>query len=448
MSIMKNKLLIAILLLLSCLLCAQTDKDTEDQILISVNVTGFVATPGTYQMPVVSRISDAIKLAGETSRASTTTQTLPQQRIIEAERDSLYRNYQGLRSVKLTRGKDTQTYDLLRFMRTGDLGQNPLLRDGDVVRIPSVDASVTIVGEVYFPGEYEYLRGDRLSNILDLAQGFTLAADRRMINIYRLRDDSGDFEVIHLDLRESPAEQIVLRPYDRISVPGNTELTRAWKIRVEGDVKAPGEYYIGEKTTLYDVLLLCGGPTSRGNLRNAIYANQSGAQNTDPDFERLLKTNVSSMTSIEYHYVLNRIRQYPGRYSIDVSRNWESKGAEENPILRDGDYLFVPQNLDMVEVSGQVANPGLIPWMEGQNYEYYIQQAGGYTNNKRWKGTRVISATSGNWIKPNKKLALNPGDTVFVAEKDTYDVWSRFKDIMLVATQVITIFLGVRTLTN
>ena len=102
----------------------------------------------------------------------------------------------------------------------------------------------------------------------------------------------------------------------------------------------------------------------------------------------------------------------------------------------------------MVEVSGQVANPGLIPWMEGQNYEYYIQQAGGYTNNKRWKGTRVISATSGNWIKPNKKLALNPGDTVFVAEKDTYDVWSRFKDIMLVATQVITIFLGVRTLTN
>ena len=441
-------MLIDILLLLFFFLRAQTDNDKEDQILISVNVTGFVATPGTYQMPVVSRISDAIKLAGEASRASTTTQTLPQQRIIEAERDSLYRNYQGLRSVQLTRGKETRTYDLLRFTRTGDLGQNPILRDGDEVRVTPVDASLTISGEVYFPGVYEYVKGDRLSDILELAQGFTLAADRGMVNIYRLRDDSGDFEIMHLDLRKSPAEQIVLRPYDRISVPGNTELTRVWKIRVEGDVKAPGEYYIGEKTTLYDVLLLCGGPTSRGNLRNAIYANQSGAQNTDSEFERLLKTNVSSMTSMEYHYVLNRIRQYPGRYSIDVSRTWESKGAEANPVLRDGDYLFVPQNLDMVEVSGQVVNPGLIPWVEGQNYEYYVQQAGGYTNNKRWRGTRVISAASGNWVKPDKKLLLNPGDTVFVAEKDTYDVWSRFKDIMLVATQVITIFLGVRTLTN
>jgi len=151
---------------------------------------------------------------------------------------------------------------------------------------------------------------------------------------------------------------------------------------------------------------------------------------------------------MEYRYMLNRIRQFPGRYSVDVARVWESKGTEINPVVHDGDYLFIPQYLDMVEVSGQVVNPGLIPWVEGKNYEYYIALAGGYTNNKRWNGTRIISAASGNWVKPSKKLTLDPGDTIYVSEQDTYNTWNRFKDIMLIATQVITIFLGVRTLTH
>ena len=102
----------------------------------------------------------------------------------------------------------------------------------------------------------------------------------------------------------------------------------------------------------------------------------------------------------------------------------------------------------MVEVSGQVVNPGLIPWVKGENYEYYIRKAGGYTNNKRSGGTRVISAASGNWIKPSKKMEMNPGDKIYVSEKAAFDNWTRFKDVMLIATQVMTIFLGIRTLTH
>ncbi len=445
---MKTKLLIAALLLLACLAGAQTIPLTGSQVLISVNVTGFVANPGTYQMTPLSRISDAIKTAGKTTPVVTGTQIITPQQTQRAERDSLLENFQGLRRVHLTRGRETKTYDLLKFMRAGDLEQNPLLRDGDLINVPSLDTSVTISGEVYFPGEYEFVPGDRLSDILTLAQGFTLSADRDILTIYRYRADSPEFEVLRVDLQTQRAEDVSLRPHDRISVAANTEHRRAWKITVEGDVKAPGDYYIGENTRLYDVLQLCGGPTSRGNLRSAIFANRAGSEQLDPELERLMQLEVTDMTSMEYRYMLNRIRQYPGRYSIDVSRVWESQGEEANPILRDGDYLFVPQHMDMVEVSGQVVNPGLIPWVEGQNFEYYIQQAGGYTNNRRWNGTRVISASSGNWVKPSKKLTLDPGDNIYVSEKDTYDTWTRFKDIMLIATQVITIFLGIRTLTN
>ncbi|MDD4223799.1 MAG: SLBB domain-containing protein [Candidatus Cloacimonetes bacterium] len=445
---MKTKLLIAALLFLTCLMAAQTIPQLTNQVLISVNVTGFVANPGTYQMSPLSRISDAIKVAGSVTPTVTATQFLTPQQVRKAERDSLFENFQGLRRVRLTRGGETKTFDLLRFNRTGDLSQNPLLKDGDLLQLPSLDTSVTITGEVYFPGEYEYVPGDRLADILALAQGFTLAANRETVSIYRYRENSPEFEVLLIDLRERSAEDIVLRPHDRISITADTEHRRDWKITVEGNVKAPGEYYIDENTTLYEILVRCGGPSSRGNLRSAIYANRGSSQESDPELERLMQLEVSDLTAMEYRYMLNRIRQYPGRYSIDVSRTWESQGEEANPVLRDGDYLYVPLHMDMVEVSGQVVHPGLIPWVEGQNYEYYVQQAGGYTNNKRWLGTRIIRATSGNWVKPSKKLALDPGDTVYVSENDTYDTWTRFKDIMLIATQVITIFLGVRTLTN
>lgn len=445
---MKTKLLIAALILWACVAGAQIIPQLSTQVLISVNVTGFVAHPGTYQLSPLSRISDAIIISGRRTDTATNSQILSPYEFKQAERDSLFENFQGLRSVKLTRGKETRTYDLLKFMRTGDSDQNPLLKDGDLIRVPSLDTSVAISGEVYFPGEYEYVQGDRLSDILALAQGFTLGADRKTLNLYRYRENSPEFELMPIDLQTRRAEDVVLQPDDRISVAASTEHRRAWKITVEGDVKAPAEYYIGENTTLYDILAQCGGPTSRGNLRSAIFANQAGSREPDPELERLMRIDVSNMTSMEYRYMLNRIRQYPGRYSVDVSRTWESQGAEENPVLRDGDYLFVPQHMDMVEVSGQVINPGLTPWVEGKNYEYYIQKAGGYTNNKLWNGTRIISATSGNWVKPSKKMTLNPGDTIYVSEKDTYDTWTRFKDIMLITSQVITIFLGIRTLTN
>lgn len=445
---MKNKLILAVMLVLACVLSAQTLPQNLVQTFISVNVTGFVANPGTYQLSSLSRVSDAIRMAGISQTAVQAQPTLEFRRLQQAARDSLFENYQGLRSVMLVRGSQVRSYDLMKYLRAGDLEQNPLLKDGDLIRVPPLETSINIFGEVYFPGEYEFVPGDRLSDILELAQGFTLAADRASVSIYRYRDNSPEFDILQVNLKSQPASEVVLKPHDRISVFADSEHRRAWKITVEGDVRAPGEYLVDENTTLYDVLLLCGGPSSRGNLRSAVYANRAAVEEPDLELQRILNKEITNMNSMEYYYMLNQIRQFPGRYSVDVSLTWESKGAEANPYLRDGDYLFVPKQMEMVEVSGQVVNPGLIPWVKGENYEYYIRKAGGYTNNKRSGGTRVISAASGNWIKPSKKMEMNPGDKIYVSEKAAFDNWTRFKDVMLIATQVMTIFLGIRTLTH
>ena len=102
----------------------------------------------------------------------------------------------------------------------------------------------------------------------------------------------------------------------------------------------------------------------------------------------------------------------------------------------------------MVWVSGQVRNPGLIPYVEGKTWRYYVEAAGGFTNNRKFNGARVIRQSSGNWVKPTKSLVIRSGDTIFIPESTDRDIWLDIKDVVLLTSQVITIFLGVRTMMN
>ncbi len=78
--------------------------------------------------------------------------------------------------------------------------------------------------------------------------------------------------------------------------------------------------------------------------------------------------SITMVTPMEYNYLRAKLRQIAGKYSLNVKEAWESKGERSNPILNDGDLIYIPAKLDMVWVSGQVRNPGLIPWVEGENY--------------------------------------------------------------------------------
>jgi polysaccharide biosynthesis/export protein len=445
---MKNRVLLLLLVCLSLALGAQTNPLPGNQIYITVGITGFVPQPGTYQVTLLNRVSDVLKLAQGLGQLETYTDIPTPQQVMKAEKDSLYSNFQALRTVKLIRGKDTTVCDLQKFLRLGDLAQNPLLRDGDVINVASVQASVALQGEVYLEGEYEFVPGDKLSDLLSLAQGPTLSADQRNISIYRYKENLTDFDILKIDLTAQDATNISLQANDRVFVPLNSAQRREWKVKVEGNVLAPGEYLIGQNTTLYDVLSQCGGPDANGDLRYTIFANGSYMLNPDPEFERLKELSLSQMSPLEYSFMRAKLRQFPGRYGVDVDKVWNARGGEPNPVVKNGDYLYVPEKVDMVEVSGQVMHPGLVSWVEGKNFEYYIAQAGGYTNNKRWDGVRIISRNSGNWVKPSKKGGVDPGDNIFVAEKNDRDFWTDFKDVVLIVSQLVTIYLGVRTIST
>lgn len=448
---MKTKLLTLLLAFLAISLLAQT-LPTPNVLPISVSITGFVPKPGVYQLTVLSRLSDALEISRMHMREQKQTELLTPLQKLAAEQDSLYANYQALRNVTLIRQGKTVSYDLLKFLRGGDIAHNPLLRDGDIVSVMPVTSFVSIQGNVYLPGEYQYLPGDKLGDLLLLCQGFSAGADLKRVLIYRYQNKQSDFEVLKYDLSAYPTDPAVanipLMVDDRVIVARDSENRRGWKVTVEGNVKAPGEYLIGENTTLYEVLNMCGGPTVRGDLRDALYIYGPYHEQEDPEFERLKELSLGNMTPMEYNYLRSRMRQLRGKYSLNLAETWSSNGTKSNPLLRDGDYIFVPEKMDMVAVSGQVRNPGLIPWVEGKNWEYYINTVGGFTNNRRLNGTRIIRHNSGNWVKPSKKLEIRPGDMIFVAEQTDRDIWTDIKDVVLLTSQVVTIFLSIRAITS
>ncbi len=445
---MKNKLFTILFLLCAVYLGAQISSLTN-VVPINVSVTGFVPNPGSYPLPVTARLSDAIKATEVTLPDVTDPLLLSVTERKMLEQDSLYANQQGLRKIKLTRSGDTQEYDLLRFMILGEIEHNPLLKDGDLIWVPAKESFVSVSGCVNMPSDIQFVEGDDLGLILRLAQGLAPDADRAQVLVYRAMSGTKDFDVLRQDISSYADLQSVTYPLqarDRIIVGRDANSPLARKVKVEGAVNIPGEFWIGENTRLYDILKQCGGPSDKGDLSNAVLINGPYSEKLNPDLERLSVHGMTQMTPLEYSYLRNSMRQLKGKYSLDLKDTWESEGESSNPVLQDGDYIFVPETFDFVAVSGQVLRPGLVPWEEGKSYKHYIEACGGYTNNRTLGGIRIIRDSDGSWVKPGKKVPLCPGDMVFVPEKSDRDRWLDLKDVALLATQILSIVMSVRIL--
>ena len=461
---MKSRLLLILLMSLS-FLSALNPTPTEEIIPISVSLTGYVENPGVYQMTPVNRLSDLLLLNKiATLEKVEKTQILQEKSVVvpkpaellsppnpEKEKENIItlENNQGLRSIQITRSGKIETYDLMKFYRLGDISQNPFLKDGDVVFVPAIKYFISISGGINLPGELEFVEGDKLGTIIDLSLGFTFDADISKVQLYRYKENRIDYDVLNYDLKANPAFwDLPLKADDRILIFSDSEIRTRQRIKIYGQVKNPGEYVIDANTTLYEILQQAGGCTKRGDIKSMVYYNENISAEPDPYLELLMQRSMSEMTPLEYSYLRNNLMQLKGKYSIDPVKMINSEGKEANPYLLDGDRIYIPEKIDMVWVSGQVKNPGMISWVEGKDWDYYIQAAGGYTNNRKTGKGRIIRGNSGNWVKPGKNVAIRAGDTIFVPAQTDRSMWTDVKDIVTLTSSVVTIILGIRTFTR
>ncbi len=122
--------------------------------------------------------------------------------------------------------KDPILVDLQRLLEKGDLTANVKLQPDDVVYIPPrafvdiAQSKIYVMGYVKKPGIYEFQDGITALNACLLAGGVAKFAAPNRATISRIYDGKKTIVEINLnDVRKGKADDVVLKPGDRVFVP-------------------------------------------------------------------------------------------------------------------------------------------------------------------------------------------------------------------------------------
>ena len=399
---------------------------------VKVVVAGAVKAPGIYSVYANTRVSEAIDITGGFLENS------------------------SRRNIILTRpDKSKTTVDVFRFKRIGDRSRNPYVFGGEVIFVPAREISINAVGiygAVKSGGEFEYVPQDSLLDLIRLAHGLTMDVDILQGELIRFNPDDLTTTTIPINLKglltgNNPQKNLPLLPDDRVFIRTVPKFHKKEQVIIKGEVYYPGVYNIEEdKTKLSQIITKAGGFTPNASLAEAEMVRSYNV--VDPEFERLKNIPVADMTESEYDYFRLRSREKPGRVACNFEKLFIEKLSEYDVALKDGDIINVPPKSMVVNVSGSVINPGLIPYEPGENYKYYIDRAGGFSWKARKNKILIIKGQTGERMKPSKRRKIDPGDTILIPEKPERDYWKFFKDTMLVLGNIATVYLVIQQATE
>jgi polysaccharide export outer membrane protein len=416
-----------------------------------VFVGGAVKYPGMYSVSGVDRVSDAITMAGgfanvdieETWQRSATGQVIFPPGIA-AHRNIIIKHNDG----------SVDTADVLLFEQIGDLKYDFKLSDGDEIFVPVREDKINlngIFGGVKNPAFYEYSHRDSLTDLINLAHGFTLDVDSSTAELVRFGPDGKTITKLNINLKEiltGKIQDIKIQPDDRVFIKKIKNFNEKHQVRIVGEVKFPGYYaIIPDSTYLTDVIERAGDFTPLASLAEAEMTRYSDLDKNDSEFERLKQMEVSDMTDLEYEYFKVKSREKQGRIAVDFAELFQGSG-EGDIKLRDGDVIVIPRESEVTNVTGEVANPGLLAYDPDLDYLNYIGLCGGFTFRADKGKVRIIKGVTGEWKKAGRKVSLRPGDIILIPEKQKSKFWKNVKDVMAFTANLATVYLVIREATR
>ena len=407
-----------------------------------ITITGYAPRDEKYKVRSIDRVSNALALVF---------QPIDTFRI---ERRILMADSVNFRKIQLRRNGAILNVDLRKYFATGDDKYNPYLLEGDWLILQRRDPNsfVSIYGAVNKPGSYEFVEGDKLRDIIEIAGGTLESADIERIEISRLDEQGKIKEKIYVnfkDILNGSVEDISLERNDRIFVPEKRTLKQDYKVTITGEVKRPGTYPISRNGTMLSQILKEAQLTEYADVANVLVisggVNNPIAVRIDTLLPLLLLKNFvfPSSDSLYFSYEVDVLKSLKFK-SIDAER--VISGLEDYE-LQDGNLIYVPPRYNFVYVFGQVNNPGFVSYEKGRDYRYYISRAGGFSQFARKGDVKVIKRKTYTWSDA-EDVEIEPGDYIFVPKKiirEPIYYWNLAKDIILtvgaVASTVATIIL-------
>lgn len=385
---------------------------------IKVSLIGDVKLPSTIIVSSNSRLMDVINL----SNGLNATANLRHIKIISSSGSAKY-------------------YDFLSFLRYANYKNNPYLNVGDIVFVEKSDITVSIFGKIKSPGAYEFIEGETIAELIDIAGGFYDNAVTDSIEVISFEPDNKTQKSSFYSYKQLTDQKIKLGKRDKVVVREKPEYMLDKLVTVNGYVKFPGIYKIVEnKTTLREILLQTGGLRENASLKDATLIRSLGTDDADPEFDRLKAIPRNEMTDDEYDYLKSKSRQRKGRVVVDIESLIQNNNESENVVLKTNDIISIPEVKNYVILLGQVVNSGNVAFQTGLNYKDYIKLAGGFGWRALKNDVRIIKANTGEWVDAEESIVLKPGDTIWIPEDPPGPkFWTVFTTALTIVGQVATV---------
>ena len=336
------------------------------------------------------------------------------------------------------------------------------LQNEDVLFIPTKsemqnDRTLTIHGEVMYPGEYHYADNETLEDFILQAGGLketasTVKVDvsRRIYNSKAISTDSIIAKTYSFALKEGfvidGEPGFILEPYDQVYVRRSPGYEEQQNVFVEGEVNFPGTYALSKRQTrLSDVIKAAGNPNHMAYIKGA------RLERHITDEERMRMQEVIKMTkmqggqgdSIDVNKIDFGDRYYVG---IQLDKAIENPGSDYDMILRDGDRIIVPQYINTVKISGDVLYPNTVLYKKGEKAKYYVSQAGGFGSNAKKSHTYIVHM-NGTVNQMGKGDRPTPGCEIIVPTKPARDA-TKLTQYLAIGTSTASIATMIATIAN
>jgi protein involved in polysaccharide export with SLBB domain len=397
-----------------------------------VKLTGAVYRPDTYQLVEGMRISDLIKKA-------------------DGLKEDAYTGGAQLFRLKPNLIKEMVSINLTKAL-AGDKTENVYLQREDELYVSSVldlrdSFNVKIFGEVHNPGKFAYADSMTAKDLITLAGGSTYAANKKIevARLYQQKSEtSASAEIatiltteLDANLNFTPGNSdIVLQPYDVVSITKKVGFTENQIVSITGQVQFSGKYsLISRVERVSDVLKRSGGLIGDAYAKGAFIKRESIKADT---VSQIMKDSLKKM-GLTYEAPTN-----VQSIALDIDQILKNPGSYYDLILADKDEIVIPKLDNKITIRGGVLRPITISYRQGLTLGECISAAGGITENARRNKAYVVyfngrakrTKTFG-FFRFNPRI--EPGSEVVLPEGTAR------KDVMTSILQYVTILAQIGT---
>ena len=290
---------------------------------IKVNIVGEVVAPGTYTLPSLATLFNALYAAGGVNEIG------------------------SLRGIKVYRNsKEVAKLDVYDYLLNGKYNTNIRLEENDMVIVSPYDQLAVVQGKVKRNRIFEMKKGETLSQLLNMAGGFTGDAYKKDVRVKRKAGSRYQIATV----TEDKYPTFAMMDGDSLLVDSVIPFYEN-RLTVTGAVWRPGEYELnGAVHTVRQLVDQAAG------LKGDEFAGRAQITRLNPDF-------TTTVIAVDIRGILN--------------------GTAPDMELKPEDQLSIPSLFDLrepytIKVSGAVNYiDTVLPYRNNLTVEDAIMMAGG-----------------------------------------------------------------------